>query len=227
MYITVKNSEPFTEEFLSKFKGFSIEGIFDLKKTDVLRFTKQIKQSETKNKIEEEMKIPQMISNLIKLNIKQALDIYELVDGLLIVIDSELMVANYLKDDGTTGELLPAGDYTTTDGKLITIGEEGMVIEIKDVEEVETPVAPIEGDDSTDPTPVEQKVEQSQLNELNIILDKIQKIEEKLTSLENSKKVLIQSEVKKEEKQELNDKVDPHFEGVYNLAKQLKNKNKK
>lgn len=223
--ITVKNSEPFTDEFLNKFKGFSLEGIFDLQKSDVLKIHREIKQDENKNKIEE-MKITQMISNLIKMNIKQALDIYELIDGLLIVIDSETMVANYLKEDGTTGVILAAGEYQTTDGKTIIVGEEGKITEIIEKEMVETPTAPVEGDDSETPEPVTQKVEQSEIKIFDTLLEKIQKIEEKLTSLETTKKVMIQSEIKKEEKEELNVKVDPHFEAVYNLANKLKNKNK-
>lgn len=215
MFITIKSDTPFTDEFLKNFNGFSIEAKADLKQADVLT----IKQSEKiKSK---EMKVKEMISSLIKLNIKQAIDIYELTDGLLFMVDTETNKANYLKDDGSIGEYLAPGIYDTKDGVKFEIGEEGEVLSKEVKEEVDPIKEPVSGDDSMDPVVepvVEQTLKQSD-DSLKLILERLKNLEDKMAE---NKKVILQSETKEEVL--IEDKEE--YTGIFALANNLK-KNKK
>ena len=131
------NPADLTDEFLQKYKGFSIEAFFDLEpieqnliimentksKTflDFLRgwfgagYTLDTKLEDIAEPTPNETPAPEEVQ------VKQL--VFVTSDGVSINWDEETMVCNYLNEDGSLGDVVPDGVYPLSDGSNLIVTE--------------------------------------------------------------------------------------------------------
>lgn len=117
-------------------KGFSIEGLYDLNKTNKIKN----KMSKTKNKNSKLNSMFKKFVELFKEELKFEYVSVETEEGLLeLYVNVEESKVYVIKDEEITSEFAPQGEHTLEDGRTLVVGDNGEFISVseKDLSEVE------------------------------------------------------------------------------------------